>query len=42
MLTCTYPYMAKLQGFIHQTDIDHSNTNYKTTTFTWSKLKTKR
>ena len=40
--------MAKLQSNHRfyksdtKPDIDYSNTNYKTTTLTWSKLKTKR
>ena len=40
--------MAKLQSNhrFYKSDvkpaIDHSDTNYKTTTLTWSKLKTKR
>ena len=43
-----YPNTAELQSNHRlynsdiKPDIDHSNTNYKTTTFTWSKLETKR
>ena len=42
-----YPNMGKLQHNHRlynsdiKPDIDHSNTNYKTTTFTWSTLETK-
>ena len=42
-----YPDMAKFQSNhrLYKSDIkpaDHSNTNYKTTTLTWSKVMMKR